>query len=165
MDLHNLIKKYGEGQGKDTMWNTVSIISDFVEKTRSEHPEAYRELMKRVYASLVGGHFNEDFGLEQIRHMYYKDDNGIKHYAPYWTDEQMAKAYNVAKAAIPSEYTPWDFLVTMNMMASDNHALMEQWFPAATDEELTSKYIDLAINFLDDEDAPHAKTKIWSYFN
>lgn len=40
--------------------------------------------------------------------------------------------------------------------------LLKEWFPEATEEELDSKIIDLAVNWLNDED--YGESKIWCYF-
>lgn len=160
-----MIKTYGEGQGKDVMWKSVRHISDFIEKSKNEHPDEYKALKKQIYADMMGGHYNEEFANEQIAKMYYKDDHGIKHYGPFWTDDKMHMAFKAAEAAIPSPYNEWDFRVTLSMIMSDNHQLLEEWFPDTTEEQMMSYIIDMATNYLDDEDAPHPKTKIWSYFN
>lgn len=165
MDLFALIKTYGEGQGKETMWKSVKHISDFVEMAKKEHPDEYSRLKKQVYADMQGGHFNEEFGSMQIDKMYYKDDAGVKHYAPFWTQDKMKEAYQKAKAVIPEPYTEWDFYVTLNMVKSDNQRLLQGWFPEKSEEQLMKCFVDLACNFLDDEDSPNPKTKIWSYFN
>lgn len=165
MHLYELIKMYGEGQGKDAMWKSVKHISDFVEKAKAALPEEYALLKKQVYADMQGGHYNEEFAMEQVQKMYYKDKSGNKHFAPYWTNDVVQKAYAEAKERIPECYNVWDFLVALNMVKADNKRLMDKWFPDMTEEQSLKAYVDLAVNYLDDEDAPHPKTKIWSYFN
>lgn len=165
MDIYAMIKTYGEGKGKDVMWKTVRHISEFVENSKNEHPNEYRALKKMVYADMMGGHYNEEFAVEQMNKMYYKDVNGQKHYAPYWTEEKMRQAYKSNMSLIPSEYNEFDFMVTMCMMMSDNKLMIDQWFPNATEDQKMSYIVDMTVNYLDDEDAPHPKSKIWSYFN
>jgi len=48
------------------------------------------------------------------------------------------------------------------MIKSDMINLLKEWFPDATEEELDSKIIDLAVNWLNDED--YGESKIWCYF-
>ena len=52
------------------------------------------------------------------------------------------------------------------MIASDNHALILRWFP---DEEMSSRetrYVEMTVNWLNDEDNPFgAGKKIWGYLN
>lgn len=164
MDLLSMIKLYGAGQGEETMWKSISHISNFVESAKDAHPDEYKSLMKTIYADMMGGHYNMEFAKEQISKIYYTED-AVKHYGPFWTDEKMHHAYEAAKNAIPSSYNEWDFWVTLSMIKSDFNCLLDDWFPETGEEQLLSYMIDLSINFLNDDDAPHPKTKIWSYFN
>ena len=63
------------------------------------------------------------------------------------------------------DYNLWDFAVTMNMLASDNWCLLDRWFPGITDKERNVKLVEMAVNWLLDEDAKHPDAKIWHYLN
>lgn len=62
-------------------------------------------------------------------------------------------------------YTMWDFYVTMNMLMSDNHKLLEERYPDSTKDEKTKIIVEDAINYLNDEDNPFGSEKIWGYLN
>lgn len=163
MTLYDLTKKYGEGKGEGTMWKTLALVSDAIEN--SMEPSAKHKLMRSVYGAISNGHYNDAFAKEDIAKMYYVDDAGRQHNAPYWTDEQMGEVYEKVKASLPSAYNACDFAVTMNMIKSDNCALLHKWFPNATQEEMDAKLVDLAVNWLNDSDNPLGDAKIWRYLN
>ena len=162
MNLYELTKKYGEGKGEDTMWATLAIVSDAVEAVMTE-PEK-DALVRKVYGVMSGKHYNEDFAREDISKMYYVDKNGVKHYAPYWSDDLIREVYNKHKAEIP-EYNCWDFAVALNMSRADNHNLLLEWFPDNNEQELDKKMVELSLNWLNDPDNPYHKSKIWCYLN
>ena len=90
------------------------------------------------------------------------DSEGQKHYAPYWTDSEVEGIYELNKSSIPSAYNLYDFMVTLNMIKSDYHNILEGWFEGADNEK---RYIELAINWLDDDDNPFGGERVWKYFN
>lgn len=48
----------------------------------------------------------------------------------------------------------------------DNITLLRQWFKDGDPEETNEKIIDLAVNWLKDDDAPQKPgERIWGYFN
>lgn len=52
------------------------------------------------------------------------------------------------------------------MTHSDNITLLRQWFKDGDPEETNEKIIDLAVNWLKDDDAPQKPgERIWGYFN
>lgn len=157
-----MTRLYGEGKGESMMWKVVEAVSCAIEKSMPE--EGKEELMRTLYAKMSGGHYNKEYALEDVEKMYYVE-NGKKHFAPYWSEEQVKPVYESVRSAIPSAYNFWDFYVTLQMMKSDNCPLLKEWFPAATEEELTKKVVALAVNWLADEDNPFGKEKIWSYLN
>ena len=161
MNLYDITKKYGEGKGENTMWSTLALVSDAIETLPPEEKSA---LVRRVYGVMSGKHYNEEFAREDIARMYYKDEDGVKHYAPYWPDEALRALYNDHKADVPS-YNCWDWMVTMNMIKSDYCPLLFEWFPDDDDDQLDERIVQLAINWLQDEDNPFGSSKPWCYFN
>ena len=161
MNLYDLTKKYGGGKGEGTMWSTLSLVSDAVE---SMPPSEKNALVRKVYGVMSGKHYNEEFAREDIAKMYYKDADGIKHYAPYWPDEALHSLYEAHKSEIPG-YNFWDWAVTMNMIKSDYCQLLSEWFPDDDEETRNERIVRLAINWLDDEDNPFGQSKIWCYLN
>lgn len=164
ISLYELIKEYGKGKGESVMWATVKHLSDFIEPMREAHPTEYWQFIKETYAEMAGEHYNEMFGSWQIAQMSYKDKTGEVHSSPHWTTAQYKTVYEKVKSRIKSQaYTCWDFAVTLEMIYSDNICMYKTWWPDATEEDLTVKVIDAAINFLNDDDNPECK--IWRYFN
>lgn len=161
MTLQEFIKRHGKNGNEQTMWDSVKAISDFTEDMRYYDEPRYKDLIKELYGIMCGEHYNEEFAEEQIKKMFFVDSRGVRHAAPYWTEEQMSEAYNKVKGLIPHCYTEHDFWVALNMMKSDYGNLVESWFPDNADE----KIIELTVNYFNDPDAPNCETKIWSYFN
>ena len=162
MTLYEITKKYGTGKGEGMMWKTLEAVSVAIEENM---PEAERaELIREVFAQMSGGHYDESFAMEDIAKMYYSDKKGNKHYAPYWAVSTMDDVYAGIKSDI-REYNFWDFAVTLNMVASDNWCLLDRWFPGMTEKERNEKLVELALNWLMDEDARHPDCKIWHYLN
>lgn len=162
MTLYDLTKKYGAGKGEDTMWQTVAVVSDALEKAMPE--EQRRAVLREVYGRMSGGHYNEEFAEEDIKKMYYIDRNGARHDAPYWPASAVREIYDTVKAEI-KPYNACDFYVTMNMVASDNWALLERWFPGMSAEDRNRRTVELAVNWLNDPDSQHAENKIWQYLH
>lgn len=160
MTLYDLTKEYGKGRGEETMWASVQVISDFVEKHMAE--EEKEALMREVYSVVADGHYNEDFAREDIEKMFFVDRAGTKHPAPYWPEEAVREIYNSVKGEI-NPYNFCDFNVTMNMVASDNWPLLEKWFPGMREDDRNQKTVEMALNFLKDPDAKNPDTKIWDY--
>ena len=162
MDIYNILKEGLNGEGSDKMWCTTKILSDAIEQYV---PDKQRDVIKsKVYYSTFGGHFNRDFANDAISKFYYMDLNGIKHYAPYWTESEVKSIYEGIKRKVPA-YNFYDFEVTLNMIKSDNCNKLKKWFPDDSDEELMEKIVEETINYLNDEDNPYGTEKIWRYLN
>ena len=162
MDIYGILKEGFKGEGSDKMWCDTKILSDSIEEYV---PEKQKEKLKtKVYYSTYGGHFNRDFADRIIAKFYYVDPNGIKHAAPYWLEPEVKQVYETIKSKIPA-YNLYDFEVTLNMVKSDNYNKLKRWFPNATEEELLNRFVDEAVNYLDDEDNPYGNEKIWKYLN
>ena len=162
MTLYDFVKTYGKGKGEPMMWKSVAIISDAVEKNMPE--DAKKELLRDIYREMSDGHYNEQFAHEDVSKMYYVGDNGDKHFAPYWTDAKIKDIYDSVQDEV-EPYNMWDFYTTLNMIWSDNYMLLTRWFPDENDTELSEKAVEMAINWLNDEDNPFGRNKIWGYFN
>lgn len=161
MNLYDITKKYGEGKGESTMWSTLSLVSDAVDTLPHAEKEA---LVRKVYGVMSGKHYNEEFAKEDIAKMYYKDDQGVKHYAPYWPDSDLRALYEEHIDEIPG-YNLWDWMVVMNMIKSDNCNVLSEWFPDDDEDMRNEHIVRLALNWLQDEDNPFGSSKAWCYFN
>ena len=162
MTLYDFVKTYGKGKGEPMMWKSVAIISDAVEKNMPE--DAKKELLRDIYREMSDGHYNEQFAHEDVSKMYYLDEDGNKHFAPYWTDAKVSEIYDSIQDEV-EPYNMWDFYTTVNMIWSDNYTLLKRWFPNADDSGLSGKAVEMAINWLDDPDSPFGRNKIWGYLN
>ena len=162
MSIYDILKEGLKGEGSDKMWCITKILSDSIEEFV---PEKQKEsLLTKVYYSTNGGHFDKEFADKAMKKFYYIEDNGIKHYAPYWNEEEVRSIYNSLRSKIP-QYNFYDFEVALNMIKSDNRNKLKKWYPEASEEELLQKYIDETLNYLDDEDNPYGNEKIWKYLN
>lgn len=160
--LYETIKKYSSGKGEDMMWKSVELISRAVDENM---PEKERELLiADVYGLMSGNHYNEEYAQRCVAKMYYTDKTGAKHYAPYWTVEQVRRIYDEVKEDIPN-YNEWDFYVTFNMIASDNWVLLHEWWPDITPELFARKVTELAVSWLSDVDWNCSDSKIWDYMH
>lgn len=162
MTLYELTKHYGEGKGESTMWATLEIVSEAIEKKMSE--EDRHHLLRKLYGAMSGEHYNEDFAAEDVAKMYHTAKDGTKHYAPYWTMQAVRPIYDSIKGEIPG-YNACDFYVTLNMVASKQWPIVERWFPNATPQERDQRFVELAVNWLKDPDSKSDGHKIWSYLN
>jgi hypothetical protein len=162
MTLTQLIKRYGTSKGEDVMWASVDLIS----KTLETHLNAkeFEAIQKKIHYIMVGGHYDKEFAEKQIAVMYYKDSEGQKHFAPYWTEDDVRAIYNEIKSSIP-EYNFYDFEVALNMIKSDYCPLLKRWFPNESSEDHLKRLVALTVNWLDDEDNPYGTEKVWLYFN
>jgi len=145
------------------MWDTVAIISDAVEASMPDTEK--NKLERKIYGKLSDGHYNEYYAMEDVAGMTYRDSKtGVIHKAPFWTTDMVRNIYESLKGELRN-YNCWDFYVTMHMIVSDNYALLDKWFPGIDDNERNSKYVELAVNWLKDEDSPYGTSKIWHYLN
>ena len=162
MNLYELTKKYSNGKGEGMMWSTVEVISEYVERYMPE--EEKHHLMREILGMMTDCHYDEMFAKEDVKKMYFVDSRGNRHNAPYWTDEEIRSVYDSVRPEIP-DYNNWDFYVALNMIKSDNCALLSRWFPDMTPEERDEKLVEMTVNWLQDEDYIYPDSKIWHYLN
>ena len=163
MTTKELIKKYGEGKGEATMWKSVELISEVLDQKLTDQERDALE--RKMYALMQGEHYDEYFAKKQVEHMYYTDESGKKHYAPYWSAEEVKGVYDAVKDHLRTPANVWDFYVALNMTKADNCVMYRKWWPEATDEVLTEKIVEATVNWLNDEDAPQGDARTWRYFN
>ena len=115
-----------------------------------------------VYGVLSEEHFDKHFADDAISKMWYEDADGTKHTAPFFTDDEIKDAFEKHKDDI-SDYTIHDLAVTMNLMRSDHHVMLERYSKDA--DELTEMVVLMAIEYLQDPDCLHHTSKIWHTIN
>ena len=158
-----MTKRLGKGQGEAMMWDTVRIISDAVENDMSD--KAKEQLYAKMYGALSGGHYDEDHAIDAVSKMYYVDPDGEKRHAPYWTIPQVDAVYESVKDEIAEPYNEWDFYVAFNMIAAKEWNLYKKWWPSISMEEIAEKVTDSTVNWLNDDDNPFGKRKVWGYLH
>ena len=158
-----MTKRLGKGQGEDMMWDTVKVVSEFVEGRMSDKDKD--AMMNKLYGMLSGGHFDEDHAVDAVTKMYYIDKDGTKRYAPYWTIPDVEEIYETIEAKIPKDYNEWDWYVTFNMIMSDHRMLLEKWWPGLDMKGIAEKVTDLSVCWLSDPDSPYGTKKIWEYLH
>lgn len=160
MDFVELIQKYQEETTPEQMLEITKVIGKFVAKHATE--EDLHHLYKDIYGVISEGHFDRHFAEDAINRMYYEDESGVKHHAPFFTDAEVKEVFDLNKDDI-SDYTIHDLAVTMNMLRSDNNRFLEKY--AKNTSEVKEMVSCMAIEYLQDPDAPHPTTKIWDYIN
>ena len=160
MNFYELIKLYGSGKGEAAMWAATKRVSEYLEEVK-EH----WALIKETYADMCGPHYNEQFAMWQIEQMFYKDMKGDIHYAPNWSMMQYKASFEQNKHRLKrNTYNHWDWAVALEMAYTDFHCLLKTWYPDASDEEIKAKAVDVAVNFLNDDDDPE-DGRIWRKYN
>lgn len=160
MDFVELIQEYQKGTTPEQMLEVTKVVGKFVAKHGTK--EELEELCKDVYGVVSGGHYDRHFAEADIKKMYYENEDGTKHYAPFFTDAEVKEVFDLNKDDI-SDYTIYDLAVTMNMLRSDNNRFFEKY--AKSTQEIKEMVICMAIEYLQDPDAPHPTSKIWDYIN
>ena len=159
--LTEFFKKHGINKGEDVMWASVDILSKAIEEHLS--PEESLKIQKKLHYLMCGGHYDKEFAEMQLPKLYYTE-NGIDYKAPYWTENDVKSVYDSVRNDIRG-YNFYDFEVALNMIRSDYYLLVKKWFPNSSEDEMTRKFIDLPVNWLNDSDNPFGEEKVWLYFN
>lgn len=161
LNFKDLITHSAKGNELGALENLASI---FEKAFLESYPEKHFCIYKKLYYKLCGGHFDEALAERQVKHFVYTCENGDEHYGPYWSVDTVSSIYRKISNKIP-DYNFWDFYVTLQMIKSDNYHIVEKWFKEEDPSTKDKKYIELAINWLDDPDNPYGSEKIWGYLN
>mgnify|MGYP007088308426 FL=1 len=119
-------------------------------------------LLKAVYGVISGGHYDKDFAMHDIGNMHYDDANGIRHSAPFFTDSEVQEMFSRHMDEL-SDYTIYDFAVTLNMVWSDNNRTLCKYAKDGNERKAMAE--EMSVEYLCDQDAPHPHNKIWMYIN
>lgn len=118
----------------------TEMTSDFIEKIRSRMPQEVEQFLMKVDLKL-NPHFTEESAKYAVAHMDNEDGTVGEHWN-YITTSDVLRSKSLM-------FRQPDWYYVLNMMYSDYY-----------DEEMDdSYYIDLAIDFLKDKDAPEGKAK------
>lgn len=160
MDFVELIVKYQEGTTPEQMLEVTKVIGKFVATHATE--KELHGLYRDIYGVISEGHFDRKFAEDAIEQMWYEDEDGTTHHAPFFKEDEVKEVFDLNKDDI-SDYTIHDLAVTMNMLRSDNNRFLEKY--AKSEGEKKEMVACMAIEYLQDPDAPHPKSKIWHYIN
>jgi hypothetical protein len=160
MDLTKMLLTYKECPSSEQQHEIAKTIGCFVEQHADENEIS--QLKKTIYGIISDRHYNQEYANDAIKQMYYEDEDGVKHYAPYYTDEEVKEVFELNKEDI-SDYTIHDLAVTMNMLRSDNNYFLKRYAESST--KAKDMVTCMAIEYLQDVDAPFPTQKIWRYVN
>lgn len=160
MDFVELIQKYQKETTSEQMLEVTKVIGKFIAAHATD--DDLHHLCKEIYGVISEGHFDRRFADETIREMYYEDEDGTRHYAPFFTESEVKEVFDLNKDDI-SDYTIHDLAVTMNMLRSDNNRFLEKYAKDTSEKKEMVSY--MAVEYLQDPDAPHPTSKIWGYIN
>lgn len=160
MDFVDFVEKYQQEMTPEQMLSIAKAIGKYLSYKLSD--VEVHHLCAMVYGVLSDEHFDKHFADDAISKMWYEDENGTKHMAPYFTDEEIKKAFKEHQDDI-SDYTIHDLAVTMNLLRSDHHVLLERYSKDA--DELLEMVVVMAVEYLQDPDCLHHTSKIWHNIN
>lgn len=137
---------------EQVMWGSIEEFDNMLCQIKENDPALYWDFIHKQHKALYKGHYDEEFAIYDMQHVYYINKQGEKTNKPYWTVEQVeeaTKGYN-----FPNGTTKWDKWVAFNVFRSDT---------------MKSLPDDLALKagwefFFDDIDfKKEGTTKIWDY--
>lgn len=160
MDFVYFLDKYQQELTPEQMIGVAKAIGRYLTRNMSE--VEVHHLCTMVYSVIGEGHFDKNFADEAIKDMWYEDSDGTKHMAPFFSDEEIREVFDKHQDDI-SDYTIHDLAVTMNLLRSDHHQLLERYSKDA--DELKEMVVIMAIEYLQDPDCLHPTSKIWHTIN
>ena len=160
MDFVDFVEKYQQELTPEQMLSIAKAIGKCLSFKLSDDEVHY--LCAMVYGVLSEEHFDKHFADDAIIKMWYEDDDGTKHMAPFFSDNEIREAFDKHQDDI-SDYTIHDLAVTMNLMRSDHHVMLERYSKDA--DELKEMVVLMAIEYLQDPDCLHPSSKIWHTIN
>lgn len=160
MDFVDFVEKYQQEMTPEQMLSIAKAIGKYLSYKLSD--VEVHHLCAMVYGVLGDEHFDKHFADDAIKKMWYEDEDGIKRMAPFFSDEEIREAFDKHQDDI-SDYTIYDLAVTMNLLRSDHHILLERYSKDA--EELKEMVVVMAVEYLQDPDCLHPTSKIWHNIN
>lgn len=140
MTFQQLIDEYGRDGNIETMEHLTHKIDYFVEEVREKHPEMVDHFLIKIDL-LLNPYFTKESSKYAVSNLKNKDGTTGEHWNYDTTTRVLeAKGY---------EFKPCDWYYVLNMMYSD-------YYKSGRSDDT---YIELAYDFLNDEDAPDGKAK------
>lgn len=135
-----VVFKHGRDGKTEVMEALTEMMDDFVEEVREHHKEKAEEFVAMVDL-LLNPHFTKETAKYAVSKMKNKDGSIGEHWSRETTDRVLeAKGY---------DFNPCDWYVALNMIYSD-------YYKSGRSDDT---YIELAYDFLADEDGPKDKMK------
>lgn len=135
-----IVYKYGRDGKTETMEELTELVDDFVEEVKELHKEKAEDFILMVDL-LLNPHFSKKTAEYVVSKMKNKDDS----YGEHWDYETTTRVLE----AKGYDFKPCDWYYVLNMMYSD-------YYKSGRSDDT---YIELAYDFLNDEDAPDGKAK------
>jgi hypothetical protein len=135
-----LVYKYGRDGKTEVMEHLTEMVDDFVEEAKEHHKDKVERFLIGVDL-LLNPHFSKETAKYAVSKMKNKDGSIGEH----WD-------YNTTTRVLESkgfDFNPCDWYVALNMIYSD-------YYKSGRSDDT---YIELAYDFLSDEDAPTHKMK------
>lgn len=135
-----LVYKYGRDGKTEVMEHLTEMVDDFIEETKEHHKDKVEHFLIGVDL-LLNPHFSKESAKYAVSRMKNKDGSTGEH----WD-------YNTTTRVLESkgfDFNPCDWYVALNMVYSD-------YYKSGRSDDT---YIELAYDFLSDEDAPTHKMK------
>lgn len=135
-----LVYKYGRDGKTEEMEHLTEMVDDFVEEVKEHHKERVEDFLIEVDL-LLNPHFSKETAKYAVSMMKNKDGSVGEHW-DYGTTTRVldSKGY---------DFDPCDWYVALNMIYSD-------YYKSGRSDDT---YIEMAYDFLSDEDAPAHKMK------
>lgn len=144
ISFKEIVFKHGRDGKTEVMEELTEMVDDFVEEVREHHKDKAEHFLMMVDL-LLNPHFTRETAKYAVSQMKNKDGSIGEHWSKETTDRVLeSKDY---------EFNPCDWYVALNMIYSD-------YYKSGRSDDT---YIELAYDFLSDEDAPAHKMK--KYYN
>lgn len=135
-----LVYKYGRDGKTEEMEHLTEMVDDFVEEVKEHHKERVEDFLIEVDL-LLNPHFSKETAKYAVSMMKNKDGSVGEHWDYSTTTRVLdSKGY---------DFNPCDWYVALNMIYSD-------YYKSGRSDDT---YIEMAYDFLSDEDAPAHKMK------
>ena len=160
MDFIEFVESYQQEMTPEQMLSIAKAMGKYLSYKLSD--VEVHHLCAMVYGVLSEEHFDKHFADDAISKMWYEDADGNKHMAPFFTEEEIREAFDKHQDDI-SDYNIHDLAVTMNLLRSDHHLLLERY--SKDNDEMKEMVVLMAIEYLQDPDSLHPTSKIWHTIN
>lgn len=156
---YDIVKANGRNADDKTMWASVAMVDDLLEKMKEHHADIYETFIKQTIGLYYKGHFEQTLGQMEVAKMYHYESKGGQKHKIQGEHYDLTFAQKVKNEYREIPLNEWDWYVLLNMAYHDNICMLMEWFPS--EESYNNKVIDCAVNFIDDDDADD--TKLWDY--